>query len=68
MLYTLSTTFLEQILDSRFLFVATSGIKKSNFNDGFRLKTCNNLSSKICCQNAMDVALINVTNVQLLYN
>ena len=28
MLYTLSTTFLEQILDSTFLFVATSEIKK----------------------------------------
>ena len=37
--------------------VVISG-QKSNFSNIFKLKTCNNLSIKICCENVMNVALL----------
>ena len=29
--------------------------QKNNFNDEFKIITCNNLSTKICCENIIDV-------------
>ena len=40
------TIFLQQILGDRLLLAITSW-QKNNFNDGFRLKTHNNLPSRI---------------------
>ena len=40
------TIFLQQILNDRLLRAVTSG-QESNFSDGFKLKTCNNLQFRI---------------------
>ena len=45
----LDLTFLQQILGDRLLYAVTNG-KESNFNDRFKLKTCNNLPTRICCE------------------
>ena len=39
----MSTTFLQQILCDKLLFVVSSA-EESNFSGGFKLKICNNLS------------------------
>ena len=50
---TTSATFSQQILCSRLLLAIISG-QESNFGGEFKLKTCNNLSIRICCENIMD--------------
>ena len=50
---TTSTTFSQQILCSRLLLAIISG-QESNFGGEFKLKTCNNLLIRICCENIMD--------------
>ena len=52
----MSTTFLQQILRSRMLLVVTSK-QESNFNSKFKLKTYNDLSTKICCENIVNITL-----------
>ena len=53
----MSTIFSQQISSGKLLPVVTSG-QKSHLSDGFRLKTHNNIPSKICCKNVVDVALL----------
>ena len=52
----MSTTFLQQILRSRMLLLVTSK-QESNFNSKFKLKTYNDLSTKICCENIVNITL-----------
>ena len=52
----MSTTFLQQILCSRMLLAVISR-QESNFNSKFKLKTYNNLSTKICYKNIVDITL-----------
>ena len=50
------TTLSKQILGGRLLWAVTDG-QGSNFSGEFKLKTCNNLPFRICCENIVDVAL-----------
>ena len=50
---TTSTRFLQQILGGRLLRAITSR-QESNFSGGFKLKTCNNMPSMICCENVVE--------------
>ena len=50
-------TLSEQILCNRLLFVIIGG-EKNNFNYEFKLKTRNNLPTKIYWKNIVDVALL----------
>ena len=52
----MSTTFLQQILCSRMLLAVTSR-QENNFNSKFKLKTYNDLLTKICCENIVDITL-----------
>ena len=51
----MSTTFLQQILRSRMLLVTSK--QESNFNSKFKLKTYNDLLTRICCENIVDITL-----------
>ena len=51
------TIFSLQILGGKFLWAITSR-QKSNFNNGFKLKTCNNRSTKIYYKNIINVTLL----------
>ena len=42
----------------KILLLAITNGQQSNFNGRFKLKTCNNLPNKICCENIMDVVLL----------
>ena len=52
----MSTTFLQQILCSRMLLAVTSR-QENNFNSKFKLKTYNNLSTMIYCENIVNITL-----------
>ena len=53
----MSTIYSQQISSGKLLPVVTSG-QKSHLSGGFRLKTHNNIPSKICCKNVVDVVLL----------
>ena len=50
------TTFLQQILYNRMLLVVTSR-QENTSNSKFKLKTYNDLSTRICCENIVDITL-----------
>ena len=52
----MSTTFLQQILCSKMLLAVTSR-QENNFNSKFKLKTYNNLSTRIYCENIVNITL-----------
>ena len=50
----LDPTFLQQILGDRLLCAVTNR-KEGNFNGRFKLKTCNNVPTRICCEIIMKI-------------
>ena len=55
-LYNNFTILSQQNIRGRLLWVVI-GEKKNNFNNRFKLKTNNNLSLRICCENIIDIVL-----------
>jgi len=53
----MSTIFLQQILISKLLLAISSG-QRNNFNGRFKLKTRNNLPTKIYWENIVNVTLL----------
>ena len=50
-------TFSQQILCGK-LFLAIINGQKSNLSCRFKLKICNKLPTRICCENIVDLALL----------